>query len=86
MNKKFEDLWDEIKTQRDELRVQAHLAKVEVQDEIEVLEERWQKLESHAADLRQETGEAFNEFRNASHVVLEELSGAYKRIKDRIAE
>ena len=86
MSKDFDDLWEDIKTQRDELRVQAHLAKADVKDEIEELEERWQKLESRADDVRQDAGEAFTEFKNASNVVLEELSGAYKRIKDRLAE
>ena len=32
MSKDFDDLWEDIKTQRDELRVQAHLAKAEVKD------------------------------------------------------
>jgi archaellum component FlaC len=86
MSKDFDDLWEDIKTQRDELRVQAHLAKAEVKDEIEEIEERWQKLESRADEVRQEAGEAFTEFKHASHIVLEELSDAYKRIKDRLTE
>lgn len=86
MSKDFDDLWEDIKTQRDELKVQAHLAKAEVKDEIDELEERWKKLESRSDDLRQEAGEAFNEFKHASNVVLEEFSSAYKRIKDRLAD
>ena len=38
-NEKLENLWQELKTERDELRVQMHLAKAELRDEWEELEE-----------------------------------------------
>ena len=45
MSSDIDDLWEKLKAQRDEMRVQAHLARAEFRDEWEELEEKWQKAE-----------------------------------------
>ncbi len=37
---KFDTLWAELKTQRDELRVQVHLAGAEIKDEWEEVDDK----------------------------------------------
>ena len=45
MNKDLNALWERLKTQRDELRLKAHLASAELKDEWEELEDKWQYAE-----------------------------------------
>ena len=43
---RLEDLIDNLKTQRDELRVQMHLAKAKIRDESEEIEKKWAHAEA----------------------------------------
>lgn len=72
---------DDLRTQRDELRVRMHLAKAEVREEWESLEKQWQHVESKlertagaAKDSAEDVGAALSQ-------VAEELGAAYKRIR-----
>ncbi len=84
MNEDIEKLWDKIKTQRDELRVQAHLAKAEFKDEWEELEHKWDAAEKNLHHFQQETKETTEDIKKTAKIVMEELSSAYDRIKDRL--
>jgi len=86
MNSDVDKLWQEIKTQRDELNVRAHLAKAELKDELEDLEHRWREAEKSFRHMREEAKEATAELKSSSKVVLEELSVAYSRIKERLGD
>ena len=55
----FDDLMDDLKQKRDELRVQMHLASREVKDEWEELEEKTRKFMAKAEVSR--TGEGVGE-------------------------
>lgn len=83
---KIEKLWQDIKTQRDELRVQMHLAKSELKDEWEALEKKWpeaeQKLEKFADDVEDSAGD----LRESLGVIGSELKDTYHRIKTRLKE
>lgn len=74
----FEKIFAELRTLRDQIRVQLHLAKAEIRDEWEEelepkFEEAERKLEETAEDTRQ-----------AVNVIAEELMEAYRRIKSRL--
>ena len=86
MSKDFDDLWQHIKTQRDEFKVQSHLAKAEIMDELEELDIKWQKVEEQMHKLEEDAKETVVEFKSASHVVAEELASAYDRIKSRLKD
>lgn len=79
----FDDLVDDLKQKRDELRVQIHLASKEVKDEWEELEEKMQEFSSKArkfsddANLKK-TGEGLGE---ALAGVGHEIKLGYDRIK-----
>jgi len=84
----FDDLVDELKQKRDELRVQIHLGSKEVKDEWEELEEKMQEFSGRAkkfsGDARlKETGEGLGE---ALASVGHEIKLGYDRIKKAIQD
>jgi len=84
----FDDLVDELKQKRDDLRLQIHLASKEVKDEWEDLEEKMHdfsgkaKKFSNDAKLK-ETGEGIGD---ALATVGHELKQGYDRIKKAIQD
>ena len=68
---------ENMKTLRDEIRVQMHLAKAEMKD-------KWDTLESKFEDMETKLGDAAEETRQTVNVIAEELNDAYKRIKARL--
>jgi len=84
MKDDLEKLWQKIKTQRDELRVQGHLAKAEFEDEWQELELKWEAAEKNLKHLQGEAKETTEEWRKSAKVVMEEISTAYDRIRSRL--
>ncbi len=84
MTNKLESVWEDLKTQRDELQVQIHLAQADLREELESLEPKWNKAQENFEELKQETEEAAQDLKKALSVIAEELSSAYKNIKTRI--
>jgi len=77
----LDDLWDELRQKRDELRVQMHLASKEVQEEWEELEGKMNHFSSTAK--LGETGEGVGK---ALGQVGAELKQGYARIKEAIKD
>ena len=80
----FDDMIEELKQKRDELRLQMHLASKEVKDEWEELEEKMEdfsgKAKQFAGDAKlKETGEGIGD-------ALSKLGGELKRGYERIRE
>ena len=86
MNDRLEQIWEDLKTQRDELRVQVHLATADLADELEALEPKWNAARDQYDDLKDETEEAAKEVRQALNIIAEELSTAYHNIKSRMKD
>jgi len=77
----LDDLIEQLKQKRDELRVQVHLASKEVQDEWEELEG---KMERFSAKARiGETGEGIGD---AIGQLGHELKSGYERIKEAVKD
>lgn len=81
---KFDTLWAELKTQRDELRVQVHLAGAEIKDEWEEVENKYLFAQLKLDELRKRTGKASEDARETLDVVLDEVSQACSRVKHRL--
>ncbi len=82
----FEAALEALREERDEIKLQIHLASMDVQEAFEPTEKKWQTLKVEAeniADATKETSEALME--NAK-IVADELSQAYQHIKQRIAK
>lgn len=84
MNEQLEQTWQQLKTQRDEIRVQIHLAKAELKDEWEKLDPTWQKAQHEYEELKEATEDAANEMHKSLTVITDELSSAFERIKKRL--
>ena len=70
-----------LRTERDELRVRLHLAKAEIRDEFEDLEEKWGHLETRMGSLKEASKESAGEVGAAVKQLAEEIGAAYGRIK-----
>ena len=84
----LEDLVDELKQKRDEIRVQINLASREIKDEWKDLEEKMDefsgKVSQFAGDAQlKETGQGLGD---ALGQVGQELKRGYERIRDAIKE
>ena len=84
----LEDLVDELKQKRDEIRVQINLASREIKDEWKDLEEKMDefsgKVSQFAGDAQlKETGQGLGD---ALGQVGQELKRGYERIRDAVKE
>jgi len=71
----------ELKTKRDELRVQAHLAKAEMKDLWVDLEGKWKEFEPKAREIGAATAEASKDVAGAAKNLGKELLAGYERIR-----
>jgi chromosome segregation ATPase len=84
----YDDIIEELKQKRDELRVQVHLASKEIKDEWEDLEQKMEELSvktrqfSDDAKLK-ETGEGIGD---ALGQLGSELKRGYQRIRDALQD
>ncbi len=80
----FDDIVEELKQKRDELRVQMHLASKEIKDEWEDLEEKMEEFSGKAKQFSddaklKETGEGIGD---AFGQLGSELKRGYERIRE----
>jgi chromosome segregation ATPase len=78
----FDKLISGLKEQRDELRVQLHLAKAEVKDEWDEVEQKWEHIEPKLEKLGHEAKESAEDLGAALSRVAEEIGHAYQRIRN----
>ena len=77
----LDELFDELKQKRDELRVQVHLASKDLKDEWDQFEGKWDDF-SQKANL-EATGEGLGE---AMEKLGQELKLGYQRIRDALKD
>ena len=78
--KRTEEILDELRTERDELRVRLHLAKLESSEEWQKLEHQMSKLESKAREIGGATAEAAEDMAAAAKLLAEEIADGFKKI------
>jgi chromosome segregation ATPase len=81
-NKTVDQVVADLRQQRDELRLQMHLAKAEAKEEWEALEKKWQHLESRLGRAAGEAKASAHNVGAAMDTVAAELGAAYQRIKN----
>ena len=84
----FDDIIEELKQKRDELRVQIHLASKEIKDEWEDLEQKMEELSGKAKQFSgdaklKETGAGIGD---ALGQLGSELKRGYQRIRDALQD
>ncbi len=84
----FDKLIEELKQERDELRVQINLASKEIKDEWEDLEEKLDEFSDKVRDFAEEAGvrETTEGLGKALGQLGDELKRGYERIRDAIKE
>lgn len=81
----IESLWQDLKTQRDELKLKIHLAAAEIEEEWQKIEDKkWPEIEHRLRELEEGTEEQIAEVGKALEIVGDEIKNAYSRIKSRL--
>ncbi len=80
LKKRIDNMVRELKTQRDELQVKLHLAKMDVGDEWGKLSVKLSKLEAKAKELSGVTAEASQDVSAATKLLADELRDGFKKI------
>ena len=74
------ELLDELKQQRDELKLRSHLFNLEVKDEWEDLEGKWQHFKSQSQQVAHATGDAGSDVLAAARMLGSEILNGYRKI------
>ncbi len=77
----FEELVDKLRRQRDELRVQLHLASMEAREEWEVLEGKWSLLNTKMKQIADEVTHSGREVGASLGKIGQEIESGYQRIQ-----
>jgi len=80
-NEKLHHVIDNLKTQRDELKVRVHLAKAEMREEWDEMERKWEHIEDRLEKVGNEAKVSAGDVGAALSQLAEEIGTAYKRIK-----
>ncbi len=81
MTDKLDKVIETLKTERDELKLQAHLLKAEAKDEWHKLEKEWDNLELKLGHLKEGAKESAEDIGAAASQLADEIGAAYQRIK-----
>jgi predicted nucleic acid-binding Zn-ribbon protein len=77
----LQKLLDELRQQRDELKLKLHLAKADARDEFAELEKKFEHLRSRLEAAGAEAGDVAGNVGTALAGVAEELRKGYERIR-----
>lgn len=81
VKKKYNGLLQSLKTERDELKVNIHLASLEVKEEWHEVEEKWDTFKFKLNQLDNEVKHTSHEVGDTLKDLGEEIKGRYRRIK-----
>ena len=82
----FDNLVEQLKSERDEIALKIHLASMEAKEEFECAEKNWTQLKIKLNELANESKETSEELITKAKIVGEELKETYSRISNRISE
>jgi 3-methyladenine DNA glycosylase Tag len=81
IEEELEDIWENVQTVRDEAKLQAHLAKAEVKDELESLEHKFDEYSGKMKLVKEEVARENEEIFDAARKLGKELLNSYQKIK-----
>ncbi len=84
MKDDLKHLSETLKRYRDELRLQLHLARQDVRDEWDDLDEYWSRFREKLDDIRRDAEGVGEETRETAYKLGEELRAGYERIRARL--
>lgn len=77
----IDSILEGLKQQKDEIRLQIHLAGAEARDELSVLEKKLEGLSNKAHALRKEASETSSDVIEAAKLVADEVKHGFDRIR-----
>ena len=80
------ELLHKLEQERDELKLQMHLAKAEALDEWERMEKKWHHFQGKAAAMGDAAAESSKDVGAAVGILGEELKHGYQHIREAIAK
>lgn len=83
LKEEVNELIDNLKQVRDELKVQLHLAKEDIKDEWHEVEGNLEKLEAKAKTIGDATREAGTDVGEAAKLLAEEVKQGFDKIRKR---
>jgi hypothetical protein len=86
IQKEFSELLETLKTERDEISLKLHLASMDVKDEFESLDDKWDLVTQKAADIADDAVEVSEDAVAKAKIVGEELKETYKRIRAKLSD
>lgn len=86
MKEEFGNLIDRLKTERDNIKLKAHLATMDAKEEFDAAEEKWYQLKDKATQIADEAIDTSEEYISKAKIVGDELKETYKRISKRLSE
>ena len=84
IGQEVEDVFETLKRERDELKVQIRLANMEVRDEWDELEKQWQHLVSQKDQLKKDLEPTMDDAHTALALLKEQIGEGYKAIRNRL--
>ena len=80
------ELLGKLKQERDELKLQIHLAKAEAHDEWEHLEDKWKQFQNKAAIVGDAASAVSKDVGAATRILGHEIKRGYQQIREAIAK
>ena len=82
----LEDVISKLKQERDELRLQMHLASMEAKDEYERISGKVDELTDNYEPVRDAVGETAGNLFTALGMVADELKAGFQRVRKSVSE
>ena len=86
IREEFNKLVDQLKAEREKISLKAHLAAMDIKDELQEVEGKWGDFKKKAVAIADEAVDTSEEYIAKAKVVGEELQETYKRIAKRFSE
>lgn len=86
IKEEFSNLIDRLKTERDKVKLKAHLASMDAKEELDAAEEKWHQLKDKASRIADDAIDTSEDYISKAKIVGEELKETYKRIANRLSE
>ncbi|MEE9355056.1 MAG: hypothetical protein V3U75_05645 [Methylococcaceae bacterium] len=86
LQEEFTNITETLQQQRDEIKLQLHLASMEAREEWENHEETWQHFQSKLEEIGDDTKETTEELLKSAKNIGEELQTAYHSIVKKLSD
>ncbi|MDD2463309.1 MAG: hypothetical protein PHI97_04875 [Desulfobulbus sp.] len=86
IKEEFGNLVDRLKTERDQIKLKAHLASMDAKEEFTAAEQKWNQLKDKAAEIADDAVDTSEDYISKAKIIGEELKETYKRISKRLSE